>query len=33
MIIKIIHSMTEVDVTCWNNLRQEQDPFLHHDFV
>jgi len=33
MIIKIIHSMTEVDAACWNTLRQEQDPFLRHEFL
>ncbi len=25
--------MTEVDAACWNNLRQQQDPFLRHEFL
>jgi predicted N-acyltransferase len=33
MIIKIIHSMTEVDANRWNNLHQDKSPFLRHEFL
>lgn len=33
MIIKQINSMTKVSTVCWNNLVQNKDPFLRHEFL
>ena len=33
MIIKQINSMTEIKAACWNNLVQNNDPFLRHEFL
>ncbi|NOR80452.1 MAG: GNAT family N-acetyltransferase [Methyloprofundus sp.] len=33
MFIKQINSMTEVNAVCWNNLVQNKDPFLRHEFL
>ncbi len=33
MEIKQINSMAEVDSACWNNLVQDKDPFLRHEFL
>ena len=33
MIIKQINSMAEVNAACWNNLVQDKDPFLRHEFL
>jgi predicted N-acyltransferase len=33
MQIKQIHSLTEVDATHWNNLIQNKDPFIRHEFL
>ncbi len=33
MLIKQIGSMTEVNADCWNNLVQNKDPFLRHEFL
>lgn len=33
MNIKQINSMAEVDAVCWNNLIQNKDPFLRHEFL
>ena len=33
MIVKQINSMTEVDVVRWNNLVQNKDPFVRHEFL
>jgi predicted N-acyltransferase len=33
MVIKQINSMTDVQAVCWNNLVQDKDPFLRHEFL
>ena len=33
MVIKQIKSMTEVNAVCWNNLVQNKDPFVCHEFL
>lgn len=33
MVIKQINSMTEVNAVCWNNLVQNNDPFVCHEFL
>ncbi len=33
MVIKQINSMSDVNADCWNNLVQNNDPFVRHEFL
>jgi predicted N-acyltransferase len=33
MVIKQINSMMNVNANCWNNLVQDNDPFVRHEFL
>ena len=33
MRVKKINSLTEVNADCWNNLVQNKDPFVRHEFL